>query len=63
MDDFFLCDFKDTAGNLLLISAAYSAATSSADYGRLNMGITVAISKLPTKLTWSFLAFEAVDGS
>ena len=62
VDDFFLCDFKDTAGNLLFISASYSVAISLAGYGRLNIGITVAISKFPTKLTCSFLAFDAVEG-
>lgn len=62
VDDFFLFDFKDTAGNLLFISASYSAAISLADYGRLNIGITVAISKFPTKSTCSFLAFEVVEG-
>ena len=51
MDDFFLLDFKDTAGSLLVNSADYSPATSSAAYGRLKIGIVLDNPKPPTKET------------
>jgi hypothetical protein len=46
-----LLNFKDTAGSLLVNSADYSPAKSSAAYGRLKIGIAVDNPKPPTKVT------------